>query len=118
MGIIHACGQGVNLGRLWTFSLRFRHARVLGCIHQNGETDMSIPQKTGDHQDYVAYLLRMWRDRGDEGAGALQEASLRASLQDPRSSELVGFASLEALFRFLRDRAGLVPLAEEIQEDG
>ena len=44
---------------------------------------------------YVAFLLRLWQARDAEGLG------WRASLQDVRSGERRGFASLEGLFKFL-----------------
>ena len=45
--------------------------------------------------DYFSYLLRLWREV--EGT-----AVWRASLQDPRTGERVGFASLDDLFKYLR----------------
>jgi hypothetical protein len=50
----------------------------------------------GEVRDYIAYLLRLWREKG--GAST----RWRASLQDPHSGERVGFASLEELFGYLR----------------
>jgi hypothetical protein len=54
----------------------------------------------GEARDYVAYLLRMWREKGGE------LTRWRASLQDPRSGERVGFAGLEELFVYLRRETG------------
>lgn len=55
---------------------------------------------------YVSYLLRLWRER-------LGQTSLwRASLQDPHSGERVGFAHLDELFAYLRERTTPAPLAE------
>lgn len=46
---------------------------------------------------YRAYLLRLWQaDREASGC-----AGWRASLEDPRTGERLGFASLEQLFAFL-----------------
>ena len=45
--------------------------------------------------DYFSYLLRLWREV--EGT-----AVWRASLQDPRTGERVGFASLDDMFKYLR----------------
>lgn len=45
--------------------------------------------------DYVSYLLRLWRTS--------KENPWRASLEDPRTGERLGFGSLEALFVFLRE---------------
>jgi hypothetical protein len=66
---------------------------------------MSVPKETRNHKDYVSYMLRMWRDGGDEKAAAATGAPWRASLQSPRSGEMVGFASLDDLFDFLRGQA-------------
>jgi hypothetical protein len=59
------------------------------------------PRGTEEQQnDYLAYLLRLWRM---QGAGA---AGWRASLADPDSGERHGFASLDDLFLFLRRQTG------------
>ena len=45
---------------------------------------------------YLSYLLRLWRmEDGDQ-------PQWRAALEDPRTGQQIGFASLEALFIFLR----------------
>lgn len=44
---------------------------------------------------YYSYLLRLWLE--DEGS----KPAWRASLDDPRSGERLGFPSLQALFAFL-----------------
>jgi hypothetical protein len=49
----------------------------------------------GEARDYIAYLLRLWR----ETSGGPDR--WRASLQDPHSGKRVGFASPEELFEFL-----------------
>ena len=46
----------------------------------------------------MAYLLRLWQVRCAEGT------AWRASLESARSGERLGFASLNALFDFLRGR--------------
>jgi hypothetical protein len=66
---------------------------------------MSVPKETRNDKGYVSYMLRMWHDVGDEKAAASTEAPWRASLQSPRTGEMVGFASLDDLFGFLRDQA-------------
>ena len=66
---------------------------------------MSIPKETRNHKDYVSYLLRMWQDSSDEESLRLKEVAWRATLQCPRTSEMVGFASLNDLFDFLRGLA-------------
>ncbi len=46
---------------------------------------------------YQSYLLRLWRvDQSGSG-------NWRASLEDPRTGERVGFANLEDLFVFLME---------------
>ena len=50
--------------------------------------------------DYLAYLLRLWRMRGEQAAG------WRASLVGPGNGEQHGFASLDDLFLFLRRQTG------------
>jgi hypothetical protein len=56
--------------------------------------------RDGEAQDYVAYLLRLWREKGGEST------RWRASLQDPHSGRRVGLASLEELFVCLRRETG------------
>ena len=50
----------------------------------------------GEARDYIAYLLRLWRETGGKSI------RWRASLQDPHSGERVGFAGLEECLEFLR----------------
>jgi hypothetical protein len=57
----------------------------------------------GEARGYVAYLLRLWR----ETSGG--STRWRASLQDPHSGEMVGFASLTELFGYLRRKIGDLP---------
>ena len=53
---------------------------------------------TASDQDYVSYLLRLWRVKeGDKDVW-------RASLQDPQSGERISFATVEALFAFLQEQ--------------
>jgi len=57
----------------------------------------------GEERDYVAYLLRLWREKGG------RTTQWRASLQHPHSGERVGFANLEELFGFLRRKTDDLP---------
>ena len=66
-------------------------------------------QGTGQPQDYLAYLLRLWREQGGE------TTRWRASLQDPHSGEKFGFAHLDELVAFLREQTGLAPPAERLK---
>lgn len=59
--------------------------------------------KSDGKQQYFSFMLRMWRANG-EG-----EAAWRASLESPHTGERIGFASLEELFIFLRQQAGVAP---------
>jgi hypothetical protein len=53
---------------------------------------------TTERSQYLAYLLRLWRVGSGEGA------TWRGSLEDAHTGERHGFASLEDLFVFLRER--------------
>ena len=50
-------------------------------------------------EDYRSYLLRLWREDGGQ-------QPWRASLESAITGERRGFASLDALFRFLRQQTG------------
>lgn len=47
--------------------------------------------------NYHAYLLRFWRES--------ELSSWRASLQDARTGQTLGFASMDELYQFLDERA-------------
>ena len=55
---------------------------------------------------YLAYLLRLWQvhNKGEIG--------WRASVENAHTGEKVGFAHLDELVAFLRERTGLAPPAE------
>lgn len=53
--------------------------------------------------NYLSYLLRLWRTE--------ESNPWRASLEDSRTGERVGFGSLEGLFAFLREETE--PAAQE-----
>jgi hypothetical protein len=53
------------------------------------------PASTPTQGDYLAYLLRIWR----EGKG---RTPWRASLQSPHTGEQMGFATVDDLFDFLK----------------
>ena len=53
-----------------------------------------------DEQDYLAYLLRLWRITND---GNLV---WRASVESPHTGERHGFADLQTLFAFLEEKTG------------
>ncbi len=53
--------------------------------------------RTGEQSDYQSYLLRLWRvNEGEEG--------WRASLESAQTGERRGFATLDALFDYVRSR--------------
>jgi len=56
--------------------------------------------------EYFSYLLRMWRTG--------KESAWRASLEDPRTGERLGFGSLEALWAFLWGRITKVDDSEKV----
>ena len=51
-------------------------------------------------QDYLAYLLRLWRAGPAEGGG------WRASLQDPQTGQRIGFACLDDAVAYLKEKMG------------
>jgi hypothetical protein len=51
--------------------------------------------------EYLAYLLRLWRENDNEGAYDVETAAWRASLERPQTGERQGFASLADLLAFL-----------------
>jgi len=65
--------------------------------------------KTEGKKQYLSFMLRMWRANG-EG-----KAAWRASLESPHTGESIGFASLEELFTFLRQQAGVAPTRMTIE---
>ncbi len=57
---------------------------------------MKTMMSPANPQQYRSYLLRLWCEASDR--------AWRASLQDPRTSKRIGFASLEQLFAFLMEQ--------------
>lgn len=51
-------------------------------------------------REYMAYLLRLWREN--------QDGPWRALLENPNSEERIGFANLEDLIEFLENKTGEV----------
>jgi hypothetical protein len=62
----------------------------------------------GDEQNYLAYLLRLWRITSDG------DPVWRASVESPHTGERCGFADLQALFAFLEEKTGC-PTRREVQ---
>lgn len=60
---------------------------------------------------YRAYLLRLWQAEDGE------RATWRASLQDVRTGQRLGFASLDAAFGHLRSEILSAPDAESVREE-
>jgi hypothetical protein len=71
------------------------------------------PKNQREPIKYLAYLLRLWRVRGDgeEGTG------WRALLKSPLTGEQHGFASLEELCEFLRRQTRVMPEDDESRSD-
>jgi len=67
---------------------------------------------TREPQCYLSYLLRLWQITSGG------ELVWRVSLEDPRTGERIGFANLEALFAFLRQRTGVVPDSSGREREG
>jgi hypothetical protein len=83
---------------------------MLHCPHQVLWSDDVTDERKGSGKvpDHVSYLLRLWRERGE------QMTWWRVSLQDPLSGQRVGFAHLDELVAFLREQIGLAPPAEDL----
>jgi len=60
------------------------------------------PTEVATQGAYFSYLLRLWRE-GEETAG------WRASLHDPRTGARLGFASLDDLVAYLRQKTDAEP---------
>ena len=56
---------------------------------------------TREPQRYLSYLLRLWQTTSGG------ELVWRASLEDSRTGDRMGFANLDALFAFLRQQTGV-----------
>ncbi len=69
------------------------------------------PQGSQERGDYLSYLLRLWRESDGE------VPVWRASVKSSHTGETVGFASLEELFEFLRQKAGAVPDSAEWRDE-
>lgn len=66
-----------------------------------------MKKKQSNH--YKAYLLRLWRE-GEDG-------NWRAILEDAHSEARRGFASLEALFKFLSEATGEASTLSDSQDN-
>jgi len=69
------------------------------------------PEEIREVRDYIAYLLRMWREKNGDST------RWRASLQDPHSGEKVAFTHLDNLFDFLRQETGGHPVKSRNKSD-
>ena len=59
--------------------------------------------------DYIVFILRLYRVRGQpENQPSPTEKVWRVSLDNPRTHERQGFASLDGLFDFLREQIDVV----------
>jgi len=58
--------------------------------------------------NYLAYLLRLWRDN--------ETAPWRATVEDARTGKSRSFANLKVLVAFLEKRTGVVLLPDEDEE--
>ncbi|MAT97499.1 MAG: hypothetical protein CL608_10190 [Anaerolineaceae bacterium] len=60
-------------------------------------------------REYMAYLLRLWREKSD--------GSWRALLENPHSGERAGFATLAELVTFLEGKTGETIQATAVPTD-
>ena len=67
---------------------------------------------TDKQANYLAYLLRLWREESDG------QPTWRASLELPGPGKRRAFASLEALFAFLETKTGQAPPKANDSPDG
>jgi hypothetical protein len=67
---------------------------------KRGAAVTDLPKGSEEQQDYLSYLLRLWKTGGGE------RPLWRASLKSAHTGEQVGFASLEDLFAFLENETG------------
>jgi len=68
------------------------------------------PTKT--RSQYLSYLLRLWRENGDD------RPQWRASLEWPRTERRQSFSTLAGLFAFLEQETGLDSSNELPAEEG
>lgn len=66
---------------------------------------------TERQRPYLAYLLRLWQVR-EKG-----QIAWRASVENAHTGEKVGFAHLDQLVAFLRERTGLAPPEEGLRKE-
>lgn len=60
---------------------------------------------TDKHPIYYAYLLRVWRDGPDN--------PWRATLEDPHTGDVIGFATIEQLYDFIQSQVAENPQKDE-----
>ncbi len=73
--------------------------------------DDSATTRMIERKRYFSFLLRLWL------AGNSSQPQWRASLEDTRTGERLGFASLEDLCRYLRQQTGLNAREKEAKSD-
>jgi hypothetical protein len=107
-------GDGASLGMgnraIWRASLESTRTGERRAFASLDELFDFLRDQTGEQAegavkgrpDYVAYLLRLWRE-----SGGGQVAVWRASLESTRTGERRAFASLDELFDHLRERTGM-----------
>lgn len=67
--------------------------------------------KKNDEADYMAFMIRLWRERN--------MTSWRATLESPHTGERYGFADLETLFAFIQSQTNETTTpAEPTDHDG
>ncbi len=77
----------------------------------------SKPSESGEHLDYLSFLMRLWRVPGEKASHCPKEDTWRASLQSAQTGVTSSFADLEDLFAFLREQMGHEPEGKEPKDD-
>ena len=94
-------GKAISAYGFFTFSLRL-DAKINTNLILGWERSLILGKREAK-KSYFSFLLRMWQVNGNK------EATWRVSLENPHTGKHIGFASLEELFAFLRQKTGAAP---------
>jgi len=76
------------------------------------------PSDSRGPPEYLSFLLRLWRVNGGDKQTGVGVAIWRASIENPLTGERRGFASLDALFVFLRQQTGALSDVKGVEDEG
>ena len=76
------------------------------------------PSDSRGPPEYLSFLLRLWQVDGDDKQAGTGATIWRASIENPLTGERRGFASLDALFDFLRQQTGALAVVKRAEEEG